>query len=157
MNPILKNLEKKLSFLHIMNHLHFANRFSSICLTLVFALTYYWLESCSSAPVYHAAIRQGEIEVPRTLFYQTSIQIVRPEDYPYDIALERQDDGTYLALILQCTYGDSKLSYTGGGFACALHGCAYDIRGEVAKGPASSPLKKLPTQIDNTNVIVQGL
>jgi Rieske Fe-S protein len=88
------------------------------------------------------------------LFAQTDLQIVRPHAFDYDIALQREKDGSYTAILLCCTHTDNQVSFTGNGFVCSLHGSRFDKEGNVLKGPAERSLKKYKTQIIGGNVVI---
>jgi Rieske Fe-S protein len=112
------------------------------------------LSSCSSVSVYKTASNQNKITVPVSLFAAADLQIIRLRDSEYDIALRKEQDGNYTALLLRCTHADNQLNSTGNGFYCTLHGSRFDKEGTVTKGPAEHPLKKFTTEIINDNIII---
>ncbi len=112
--------------------------------------------SCSSAKysVYKAAINNKTIEVPLTQFATSALQIVRPNGWYRDIAVQKKDDGTYSALLLECTHQENALTVTGNGYHCNLHGSEFDRNGNVRKGPAETPLTHYETTIQPTALII---
>ncbi len=112
------------------------------------------LISCSQLPIYKTAILENKIVVPLNLFLQTSLQIIKPAGYDYNIALQKENDGTYTALLLRCTHSDNQLTSTGNGFVSNLHGSPFDKEGMVLKGPADRPQKRLRTRLNSDHIII---
>ena len=115
-----------------------------------------WM-GCSPAKysVYKTPVNAGRVELPLTVFAQSPTQFVRPTGWYYDIAVSKQPDGTYQALLLQCTHQDNQLNVSGDGFSCSLHGSRFDKNGRILHGPAEQPLQRYKTSVDNNNVIIQ--
>jgi Rieske Fe-S protein len=126
----------------------------SFCVLAGAALATGMLDSCSSLPIYKTAMSDNKIAVPVSLFAQTNLQIIRPKQFEYDIALLKSNDGAYTAILLRCTHADNQLGLTGTGFVCTLHGSRFDKQGAVTKGPAQRPLKKYPAEIVSDNIII---
>src|SRR5215470_5659810 len=82
------------------------------------------LASCSPKySVYKTAIVDKKVLVPLAMFEKSSLQLVRPTGWVYDIAVEKKEDNTYTALLLQCTHQENQLTPNGtNGFYCSLHG-----------------------------------
>jgi Rieske Fe-S protein len=112
------------------------------------------LSSCSTLPVYETTILNKQVLVPASLFAKGNLQIVQPKSYYYNIALNKEADGTYTALLLKCTHADNQLNVTGNGYRCSLHGSAFNSEGQVTNGPAERPLKKLKTELTNEHIII---
>ena len=112
------------------------------------------LSACNQLPIYKTAINDNKITVPLLLFAQTSLQIVRSKQLDYDIALRKEQDGAYTAILLRCTHADNELVSTGKGFICNLHGSRFNADGNVTKGPASKSLKKYLTEITENNILI---
>ena len=112
------------------------------------------LSSCVALPVYKTIISESKISVPISLFAQTDLQIVRTKNAEYDIALRKEKDATYSAILMRCTHADNQLTSTGNGFTCNLHGSKFDSEGAVTKGPAELSLKKYPTQVISDNIVI---
>jgi len=109
------------------------------------------LPGCSpAASVYKTSVSPEKfISVPELLFLKSGdVQIIRPEGWIYDIALQKKDDGKFFALLLRCTHMDNQLSQDSGGYICHLHGSRFNTNGEVIKGPAERNLESLPAAPD---------
>jgi nitrite reductase/ring-hydroxylating ferredoxin subunit len=112
------------------------------------------LASCATVPVYQTAISNQQVIVPVSLFEKGNIQIIQPKNLYYNIALKKENDGSYTALLLRCTHADNQLITTGNGYKCNLHGSSFDQEGQVTVGPAEKPLRKYPTEINNGQIII---
>jgi Rieske Fe-S protein len=126
----------------------------SSCLTAGSGLLLASLDSCASTPVFDTRVIDQKITVPLSAFAHSDSQIVQPSNLLFDIALHRTSDGTFRALVLQCTHATNQLTTTGDGFACPAHGSTFDIEGNVTRGPAQHPLHELPTERTETTIVV---
>jgi Rieske Fe-S protein len=127
----------------------------ALCAAVGAGLTVGPLSSCASFPVYATSVSRKKISVPLSLFAEESVQIIRAKELDYDIALRKEKDGYYTALLLRCTHASNSLTYTGGGFICHLHGSTFDEEGSVTRGPAIMPLKTLATQISDETIVIR--
>lgn len=108
------------------------------------------LVSCAPAlSVYKTTISNGDVNVPLNLFDKTSLQIIRPNGWFYNVAVQKNTDDSYTALLLQCTHQENQLTPTGTGYHCSLHGSDFDKHGNVRKGPAEQPLQHFKTSVNN--------
>jgi Rieske Fe-S protein len=111
------------------------------------------LASCTNIPIYKSATNK-EIPVPLTSFAQSKIVIVRPDHNEFDILLVKKSDTEYLALLMKCTHRDNPLNATKDGLYCPAHGSRFDLNGDVLQEPATRPLKRYATSLDQNNVII---
>jgi thiosulfate dehydrogenase [quinone] large subunit len=54
---------------------------------------------------------------------------------------------TFIAFNATCTHQGCPVSYVKPGFHCPCHGSAYDQNGQVTRGPANTPLIKIPVKV----------
>jgi Rieske Fe-S protein len=114
------------------------------------------LAGCSPKySVFKTEVINEKITLPLAMFDESDMQIVRPKGWYYDIAIEKKEDGSYAALLLQCTHQENQLTPDGNGFHCPLHGSQFDKNGSVRKGPAERPLKHYRAYVDNDHLIIQ--
>lgn len=126
----------------------------SVCVAIGAGLTLASVSSCSPTVIYRTTVTENKINVPLSLFAESDLQIIRPSGFENDIALRKEQNGSYTALLLRCTHADNQVSTTGNGFVCNLHGSTFTKEGEVTKGPAQRPLKKYKTEINSDTIII---
>lgn len=126
----------------------------TFCLTIGSGLLMSSLASCGSAAVYTSEIVENKVMVPMSLFTEQDVQIIRPRNLGYDIALRKQNDGSFSALLLRCTHAENQLSTTGTEYYCSLHGSRFNSQGVVTRGPAEFPLKQFSTRLSGNYIII---
>ena len=129
------------------------------CQTCLFSTAAFMLPSltgCSPAAfsIYKTTVAGNAITLPLSIFEKNNLQIVRPQGWQYDIAVQKKPDGNYTAILMECTHMENQLTASQNGFSCSLHGSRFNAEGEVIKGPAEFPLKKYPTSIQNNTLIL---
>lgn len=143
-----------------MERRHFIKSSCNVCMLAAAGYFLPKLAGCSAATyaVFKTELVNKKITIPLTMFDQSPIQFVRPKGWYYDIAVQKNTDNTYTALLLQCTHQENQLTPSGNnGYTCSLHGSQFDKNGVVKKGPAQQPLERYYTQIENSNLIIQIL
>ena len=132
--------------------------FIKISCSLCVAISAGWglgsLTSCASFPVYAASVKEKTIAVPLALFAEENFLIVRANNFEYDIAVEKEGEGKFSAVLLRCTHAANPLTFTGSGYVCPLHGSTFDEEGNVTHGPATIPLEHLATQRVDENIVI---
>jgi len=114
------------------------------------------LESCASTglSVLKTSANNGTVSIPLDSFATDNFKLLRVSDYSYDIALKKETDGTFTALLMKCTHAGQAVTKAGSGYYCTLHGSKFAADGSVLKGPASEPMIHLKTEIVDTNLII---
>ncbi len=140
-----------------MERRNFIKSTCNICLLGTAGFLATQLAACSPASftIYKANVINKQIVIPLSLFTRSSLQIVRPKNMFYDIAVQKMGDNSYSALLLLCTHQQTQLTVTGNGYNCPLHGSNFDKTGNVLKGPAEQPLQQFDTSVYNDNLIIQ--
>ncbi len=95
------------------------------------------------------------VSIPLTEFAQTDYKLIRVSNYNYDLAIQKQPDGSYLTLVLKCTHAAQPLTKTGDKYYCTLHGSQFSHGGAVMKGPADKNLSQLVTKIVGNNIAIR--
>lgn len=115
-----------------------------------------FLESCGAMKltVVKATPKDGKVSLPETSFADGNATLVRVNGYPFDIAVKKQADNTYLALVLMCTHAGHPLVKSGNSYYCTLHGSRFNGDGKVMTAPASKPLMHLPTEAANGQLYI---
>ena len=69
------------------------------------------------------------------------------------IAVIRRNEDIY-ALDLTCTHLGCTVNTTANGFVCPCHGSMFTTSGDVVKGPANRPLKRLAVREKGDDVLI---
>lgn len=125
-----------------------------ICLLGAAGFSLTQIGCATTFPVYKTSITNGSLNVPLNLFDKSALQIVRPAGWYYDVAVQKNTDNSYSALLLQCTHQENQLTPTGSGYHCSLHGSDFDKQGNVRKGPAEQPLHHFKTSVENNFISI---
>lgn len=114
------------------------------------------LESCSGKGlgVLKATASNGKVGIPLESFTTSDFKLLRVNDYNFDIAVQKKEDGSFTAMVLMCTHARHPLTKAGSGYYCTLHGSKFGNDGKVQKGPASKPMVHLNTEITDGNLYV---
>jgi cytochrome b6-f complex iron-sulfur subunit len=83
-------------------------------------------------------------------------------DYPrgsrtmlmYIPAVLIHDNSGFMALSLVCTHLGCTVEQKGREYECPCHGSKYDDKGYVMRGPASTALKKLRVEVNETGNVI---
>jgi Rieske Fe-S protein len=125
------------------------------CLMVSAGLLFGELVSCSpSTQVFKAPVVDKSVSVPLTLFLVPGVQLVRPQGWYYDIAVQKKDDQNFTALLLKCTHQQNQLVRSSNGYTCNLHGSQYNLDGTVIKGPAEFSLKHFTTTVNQNQLVI---
>lgn len=113
------------------------------------------LDACSTPlGIVKTSAHNNIVTIPVADFDQGTYKIVRVSNYNYDLAVQKNADGTYLAMELVCTHAGHPLTRTGNGYYCTLHGSQFAANGKVLKGPAYKDMPHLPTHITDNNLLI---
>lgn len=114
------------------------------------------LESCGATglSVLKASATDNKVTIPLDSFAQNNFKLLRVNNYNFDIAVQKQADGSFSALVLMCTHAKHPLTKAGSGYFCTLHGSKFTESGKVEKGPASRPMVHLPVETLDNNLVV---
>ena len=126
-----------------------------LCLMAAAGVLISQLEACAtSAPLLKAPVNADTVRIPLTSFHDLPNRVVRPEGWLFDVAVKKNPDDTYEALLLQCTHQQNRLGVMADGYVCALHGSRFGAHGQVLKGPAEQPLKRYKTTTDQDQLVI---
>jgi len=105
--------------------------------------------------VIKTAAKDNVVKVPLSEFAAADFKLLRVKNYYYDLAVQKNADQTFTALVLMCTHASQPLTKTGNNYYCTAHGSQFDHEGHVTKGPAEKNLVQLKTTISGNNLIIQ--
>ena len=113
-------------------------------------------ESCKTpAGVVRTRSANGLVKIPLAEFTASAYKLVRVSDYNYDLAIQKNDDGSYTILVLKCSHAAQPLTRTGANYYCTLHGSQFNHEGKVLKGPAEHDLHRLRSATDATDLVIK--
>ncbi len=105
-----------------------------------------------SSPSARAQLKIRSADVPpigtRSLFDTEGNRVTEPT--AATVSVERLSENDFLALELVCTHaGCGGMNLIDGNWTCRCHGSRFDSQGNVVQPPATSPLTRLSTLLDN--------
>lgn len=118
------------------------------------------LESCS-APAGAAATEKSIIETPgqisvlKSSVAGQSYLKLNTSKFKDPIFVNTNPDGTYTAVLMNCTHKGCGLGASQGKLICGCHGSEFDLAGRVLKGPAKTDLQKFEVTADELHIIVR--
>ena len=113
------------------------------------------LSSCSPAlPTYKTSFKGNTIDVPVASFGESNLLIIRDMQVEFDILLVRKSAEDYRAIYMKCSHRSNPVSATATGLYCPSHGSTFDLDGNVLKEPATAPLQKFKTQLNNQTITI---
>ena len=141
------------------------NFIKSSCLTCVSSVGVMWLlQACSTNKhITNYQYAENKLVIKKTEFVtvkndktaQHKFIIVKPESFPFPIAIYKLNDNDYKASLLQCSHQGCELSPYETTMVCPCHGAEFNTKGEVTQGPAETGLKTFVTTYDNDNIYIQ--
>ena len=137
-----------------MERKEFLKKTCTVCLGIGAGFLLTELAACSHTPIYKTEVKDHKAAIPLTMFASTDMMIISVKGLEYDVAVRKEKDNTYSALLLKCTHFDNPLTSTGQGYTCSLHGSMFDRAGTVTQGPAEYNLKRYTTSVNATDVII---
>jgi len=112
------------------------------------------LSSCSPIPFYKTVSKDSMLSVPLSKLGASNYMIAQPSDLPYDVAIVKTGETSFISFIMKCTHADNPVRFNGKEFRCDLHGSIFSRLGEVKTGPASRNLIRLKTERTNDSLII---
>jgi len=111
------------------------------------------LSSCAPLPVLKTSSKENTLLVPEQAFKEgQNLLLLKNSNLEFDILVVKKKDTTYNALYMQCTHQNQPLTASKSGLFCASHGSGFDLDGNVIIEPATQPLRKFKTEIENNNI-----
>lgn len=120
------------------------------------------LESCStSAGVASTATEKAIVETPgqvtvlKSAMGGQSYLKLNTGKFKDPIFLNTNEDGTYTAVLMNCTHKGCGLGASQGKLVCGCHGSEFDLAGNVLKGPAKTNLQTFQVTADDLHIIIK--
>ena len=80
--------------------------------------------------------------------------VVRHESLRWPVAVYRQDETAYRALLMRCTHQNAQLKAGETELTCPAHGSAFLANGQVSNGPAAQPLRSFPVRVVGDQLLI---
>ncbi len=114
------------------------------------------LEGCKTTSLYRAEMVEKKIFIPLTEWKESKVKLVRIKKQPYDLAVVRLGETSFVAFQLRCTHADNELFFNGNLFNCPRHGSNFNMEtGKPMKGPAEKSLYRFDSYISGTDLVVE--
>ena len=112
------------------------------------------LESCSSGKTAAAgssasaalAVENGVLSIPMSSL-SNGVGMISAKGLGDKLYISKGADGTYKALVLNCPHKGGPVKPDGDKLVCGWHGSAFDMNGQVTKGPSQQGLKTYPVEV----------
>jgi Rieske Fe-S protein len=114
------------------------------------------LASCKTPlGVIKTSSKDDIVTIPLSEFEKVDYKLIRVSNYSFDLAVQKNPDGTFTTLLLMCTHQSNPLTKTGNNYYCTAHGSQFNHEGVVTKGPAEKNLIKLKTVTDKDRLMIK--
>lgn len=137
-----------------MNRRDFLKRSCTACAGLALIPLASTIEGCASAAP-ALAIKDGELLVPLDTLGKGNSAIVKAKGLSGKLMISKRSDGSYTALELNCPHKGGPIKEKEGQLVCGWHGSAFDLEGQLLKGPSKSGLKTYPIEADGNMLRVK--
>lgn len=114
-----------------------------------------FLNSCTNIKYVQATVENKRLFISKSEFAESTFVVVRYEKLPAPIYLNKENDGSYRALLMLCTHKECTLKPTGNFLTCPCHGSEFSNTGRVLKSPAEENLRAYQVSIDEENIYIQ--
>lgn len=125
---------------------------SSVVLYL--ALGGFSLEGCVSYKTISAEYESGKIKIKKTDIVENKFVIVNSIKVNAPIYLSKQEDNSFIALLMLCTHKSCEVKPHGTLLVCACHGSEFSNSGKVLKEPADKDLAQFKTSTDENFIYI---
>jgi nitrite reductase/ring-hydroxylating ferredoxin subunit len=113
------------------------------------------MEGCAASKGASYAVQEGALRIPVNVL-TPGVNVIRAKGLGDKVLINRRDDGTFTALVLNCPHKNGPVTFTDGvGLKCGWHGSTFDLEGQVTKGPSTSGLKRYPAAVEGTELVVR--
>jgi cytochrome b6-f complex iron-sulfur subunit len=113
------------------------------------------LSSCKTPlGVIKTSSKDDVVVIPIADFEKMDFKLVRVSNYNYDLAVQKNADGTFTTLVLMCTHAGHPLTKTGNNYYCTMHGSQFNHEGAVTKGPAEKSLQHLKSTVEKDRLLI---
>ncbi len=120
------------------------------------------LQSCGSIYYANTLEKPHKIILAKSEFWNTnnnkksnrSFVLVKTKKTNFPICVNKIDENTYNASLLECTHRGCELNVGGGIYSCPCHGSEFTLTGKVLEGPADRDLKTFNIETNNDSIYI---
>ena len=110
---------------------------------------------CSTVPTITPFQEGNDLRFSEEAFADQTFVIVETGFLKSPIAVHKNEDGSYTAVLLRCTHKACRPQVFEYSLDCPCHGSQFDFDGTVLKGPAEVNLKSFPiTKVGEGNLVI---
>lgn len=127
-----------------------------LCSSVTFLATVF--EGCASVKYTAGTLNENGLLIDIAEFESKqgsrSYVIAGHDSLQFPICIYRIDDGTYSALLMQCTHQGAELQVSGDQLTCPAHGSEFDKWGKVQQSPAARDLRSFPVTVSGNQLFI---
>ena len=112
------------------------------------------LEGCVNYKSVSAEEESGKLKVKKSDFAEEKFVMVNSIKTNAPIYLAKQEDHSYIALLLLCTHKSCEVKPQGNFLVCPCHGSEFSNSGKVLKEPADKDLAQFKTTTDENYIYI---
>lgn len=99
-------------------------------------------------------IEEENIRILKSEFGKKQFLLIQPEGLSAPLLIQRKEDASYHALLMECTHKQCTISLAGEKLVCPCHGSEFSLEGKVIKSPAEADLKTFNVIEDESNIYI---
>ena len=119
-----------------------------------FAMGIFSLEGCLNYKSVSSEEESGKLKIKKSDLGAEKFVIVNSMKANAPIYLSKQEDNSYIALLMLCTHKSCEVKPQGNFLVCPCHGSEFSNSGKVLKEPAEHDLKKFETSSDENYIYI---
>jgi len=121
---------------------------------LCFALGTFSFEGCTNYKSISVNEESGKLKVKKVDFFDEKFIIVNSMSTNAPIYLSKQEENSYIALLMLCTHKSCEVKPQGNLLVCPCHGSEFANSGKVLKEPADKDLAQYKTSFDENYIYI---
>lgn len=113
------------------------------------------LEGCVTYRYVDYQLKNNKLKVTKVVFQEDSFVLLQNPQGKSPIYLRKKTDGSFRALLLECTHKQCTVNPSLNGLSCPCHGSRYDAKGNVLEGPARRDLFSYRVTTDADHIYIE--
>ena len=112
------------------------------------------ISGCTSYKPVTAEIENDRLKIKKADFGENNWVVVKPARTNAPVLLTKNENGTYSAVLMECTHKQCEVKPSGNVLICPCHGAEFSLHGKVLKEPAEKDLHIYTTSLDEIYVYI---